>query len=312
MPIVKIPRARTVHKIPLSRFLPDQVKQAANPSDPNSIEICHFFNPKRPKHFLSCVYDRSQTIRQSDTNGSFGFVPEQEFGQFNELAAGNNRIYQPVFFCCGSAIANSMYDYYGAVASHLKGQWISRTYYDNFKTIVRQCGFTFIGGAHFPEASASFFIRGGARFLEEFIDTTLLKPWTSSLHSEERVTWVVTAHVLNHKGEKKLIHLELRDTSINERFALLARVQQVKQLIGLIQTAPSTNDAISTICEIMDDMKERGIPLPVDFLALNSNTVLARRVIARQSEMLWNHTYKLTTLYSDKEIKEFIGWLDQA
>lgn len=177
---------------------------------------------------------------------------------------------------------------------------------------MRQCGFTFIGALHYSVESASFFLRGGARFLEEFEDPTILEPlFTEQLQDEHHAKRVVVADCLNRKDEKTLIRPELREASVQDRFALLARVQQVKHLITRIQLLSPTDSAVSTACEVLEDMKERGIPLAVNFFEFDLSTQLrlAQSVIKRQSEELWYHTYELATLYTEAEIQEFIGWL---
>jgi len=312
MPVVRIPRAGTIHEIPTSRFLPDHVRQLASPSSPQDLDVCHFNDPD-PTEFSICFYDKTRTMWSSDVAGSIRTLNGAEFDDFAEIQAPGDRIYRPAFFSSASVMSDTICDCAMMVANELAGRGITRAYYDRFKTILQECGFIFCGGAHLNEPEIGFLIRGGARFIEEFKDPSLLSPLSSQMDKlQHRLEGVVIADFLNRKDEKKLIRRELRDTSINERFALLNRVKQVKHLIGCLIAIPPTDIAISTACEIMDDMKKKGIPLGADFLELDSSNPLSKKVIALQAEELFHHTYELTKLYTEEEMEEFIGWLDQA
>lgn len=311
-PVVTIARAGTVYKIPVSKFLSRAIQVTAKPSEPREIGISSYQDPDHPGSVNFCIYDETQTTRQSYVNALFdGGVGEREFNDFADMQVGGGHIYQPVMYFSGTVISDAIFNYLGEVATPSMKRGIARKHYNVVKTIMRGCGFTFIGTFHRSVKSASSPLCGGARFLEEFVDPTILEPlFPPRLGKQQRIDGVVVADFLNRKDEKNLIHPELLGASVNVRLALLKRVKEVRYLISSMESASQTDSTTATTGEVLDDMRERGIPLFINFAQLDASARLTKALVKRQFGLLWDHVREIATLYTDAEIQEFIGWFN--
>jgi hypothetical protein len=311
-PVVSIARAGTVHEIPVSKFLPLTIQVAANPSEPREIGISSYQDPDHLGSVDFCIHDKTQIMRQSYVDALFDSgVGEQKLDHFADMQVGCGRIYQPVMYFSGRMISDAIYEYLGEVATPSRKRGIARKHYNVVRVIMRGCGFAFIGAFHYSVESASSLLCGGARFLEEFVDPTILEPlFPPRLSRQQRIDGVVVADFLNRKDEKTLIHPELLRASMNVRLALLRRVKEARYLISSMESARQTDSTTATTGEVLDDMRERGIPLFIDFAKLDASTRLTKAMVKRQFGLLWDHVREIATLYTEAEIQEFIGWFN--
>jgi hypothetical protein len=299
--VLQIVRAGTSYDIGLERLLTPEMRTAIAPSHPDSVRICQRVPECEFDASALCIYDRSHTVTPEDIASSFSYSDAHDFAEFEELTAPRGRLYAPILYNSSNVLTDEMY-YDGLVelAENIRGRGIARSFYVSLETILRECGFRFLGGWHNSEKAASFFIRGGRRFVEEMIGGSHYDALTkaegeeSLLNPADAGMMVGTIRCLKDDDERTLVRPELQKATLDQRLSLLRRVMSIKEFMMRVKKIRLTANRINAIREIMHAMRERGIDVP-------------RRVpiLEDQYAVIWEQIYDIATCFTADEIKGF-------